>query len=454
MGVKITIIGAGSAVFSINLIKDICVNPNFDGSEVCLMDVDERRLNGIYGLCKRYIEQDSRDLKLEKTMDREEALKGADFVLDVALDYGHARLREGWEVAKELGYNFGGSLHIMHDEAFWVNFFQLKLMEDIYLDMQRLCPNAWMLMVANPVQAGVTYLCRKYPGAKIIGMCHGGYRALELFSILGLDRKDCSYECSGVNHFVFMNTFKYKGKDGFPIIEKWLAEGKNIELLKNAKPNQISKYGKYGPKAIDIYRKYGVFPIGDTASTGGGAWGWWYDTDDVKERFMDDPASWWDRYFKTLDARIKNLWEKIEDPNVDVKALFGSVASDEPMIPTIEGLAFDVEHKVIVNILNTGSFVPGIPTDYECECWAMVNGSGVHGLAMTPQPKEVIAQTYRDRIAPVEMELEAFRTGRKDLLVLLVLMDPWTRSLDQAEKLVDRILDMPCNAEMKKYFVN
>ena len=92
------------------------------------MDVDERRLNGIYGLCKRYIEQDARDLKLEKTMDREEALKGADFVLDVALDYGHARLREGWEVAKELGYNFGGSLHIMHDEAFWVNFFQLKLM--------------------------------------------------------------------------------------------------------------------------------------------------------------------------------------------------------------------------------------------------------------------------------------------------------------------------------------
>ena len=55
MGVKIAIIGAGSAVFSINLIKDICVNPRFDGSEVTLMDVNERRLTGIYRLCARYI---------------------------------------------------------------------------------------------------------------------------------------------------------------------------------------------------------------------------------------------------------------------------------------------------------------------------------------------------------------------------------------------------------------
>ena len=56
----------------------------------------------------------------------------------------------------------------MHNEAFWVNFYQLKLMEEIYLDIQRFCPNAWMLMIANLAQTGVTYLCRKYPGAKII----------------------------------------------------------------------------------------------------------------------------------------------------------------------------------------------------------------------------------------------------------------------------------------------
>ena len=122
------------------------------------------------------------------------------------------------------------------------------------------------------------------------------------------------------------------------------------------------------------------------------------------------------------------------------------------MIPTIEALAFDVEQKVIVNILNTNSFVPGIPTDYSCECWGLLNKSGVHGLPMTPQPKAVIAHALRDRVANVEMELAALENADRNCLVQLVLMDPWTRSLEQAEQLVDSILDLPCNREMKEYF--
>ena len=108
MGIKITIIGAGSAAFSINLVKDICINENFRGSTVTLMDINERRLAGIHRLCQKYAEEMNYDLKVEKTMDREEALQGADFVMHVALDYGHTRLREGWEVAKKHGYRFGG----------------------------------------------------------------------------------------------------------------------------------------------------------------------------------------------------------------------------------------------------------------------------------------------------------------------------------------------------------
>lgn len=454
MGVKISIIGAGSAVFSINLIKDICINKNFEGSSVTLMDINERRLTGIYNLCKRYIEEERIDIRLEKTLNREEALRDADVVLHVALDYGHRRMKDGWEVAQKLGYRFGGSLHIMHDEAFWVNFYQIRLMEAVYLDMQRLCPNAWMLVVANPVQAGITYLSRKYPGAKIIGMCHGGYRALELFDAMGLEREHCSFEVSGVNHFVFMNSFYYRGQNAFPLLDRWLEEGKNMELLQTTDMHEWRRYSKLGPKAVDIYRRFGVFPIGDTASAGGGAWGWWYNTDEVKERYMDDPEKWWDVHFKTSEEHLRDIWASIEDPNTKVTEFFGTIAADEPMIPAIEALAFDVEQKVIVNIQNTGGFVPGIPTDYACECWGLLNKSGVHGLAMTPQPKAVIAQTYRDRIAPVEMELAAIESGKKELLVQLVLMDPWSKSLEQAEALVDAILELPCNREMKEYFNN
>jgi len=41
--VKISIIGAGSAVFSMNLVRDACVTEGFKGSTICLMDVDMGR---------------------------------------------------------------------------------------------------------------------------------------------------------------------------------------------------------------------------------------------------------------------------------------------------------------------------------------------------------------------------------------------------------------------------
>ena len=82
-------------------------------------------------------------------------------------------MTEGWEIAEKHGYHRGGSLHVLHDEAFWINFHQLRMMEDILMDIKRICPDAWYLMVANPVLAGTTYLRRKYPEVKMVGLCHG-----------------------------------------------------------------------------------------------------------------------------------------------------------------------------------------------------------------------------------------------------------------------------------------
>lgn len=44
MTVKIVLIGAGSAVFSLSIIRDLCLTPNLKGSTVTFMDIDEARL--------------------------------------------------------------------------------------------------------------------------------------------------------------------------------------------------------------------------------------------------------------------------------------------------------------------------------------------------------------------------------------------------------------------------
>lgn len=454
MACKICIIGAGSAIFSLNLIKDICINEHFKDCTVSLMDVDVGRLEAIYGLCTRYTEEMGSHINVIKTTDRREAMQGADFVLNVALDYGHDRYKQGIKVAYENGYRFGGSLHVLHDEAFYINFHQLRLMEDILKDVLDICPDAWYIMVANPVQGGVTYLQRKYKNAKIIGMCHGYTGVYSITDVMGLDRKDVSYEICGVNHFIWLTSFRYKGQDGYKLLDKWIEEhdGKiayNDEIIKRIglKSDEVS------PKAIDLYKKYGMFPIGDTASAGGGAWGWEYHTDDAtEEKFASKPYAWYQDYFAECERNIAEIKRVVEDTSVKVSDVFSSMPSDEPMIPLIEGLAFDTSNKVVVNILNSGGYMKGLPTDYEVEIAAIVDKHGIHPIHNDGLPKPIMAHLMRDRIASVEMELAALENHSKEYLIDLVMMDPWTKSRAQAEKLIHDIFELPCNSDMKEYY--
>ena len=122
------------------------------------------------------------------------------------------------------------------------------------------------------------------------------------------------------------------------------------------------------------------------------------------------------------------------------------------MIPLIESLACDKPRKFILNIPNKGGLVPGIPEDYQVEVWARAGRKGIEGIKSAGLPKPLVMYTLRDMVAPVETELEAFRTGRRDLLLNLVLMDPFTKSYAQAEKLLAGILRLPFNREMCAHY--
>ncbi len=438
MSHKICIIGAGSARFSLNLIKDICVNKYFKDCIVSLVDVNQERLESIYGLCTRYTEEMGANIKVLKFTDRREAMQGADFVINVALDFGHERFKQGIKVAYENGYRFGGSLHVVHDEGFYINFHQLRLMESILLDVLDICPNAYYILVANPVQAGVTYLSRKYKNAKIIGMCHGFAEIYKVAEAMGLNKDEITFEVSGVNHFLWLTSFGYRGQDAYKLLDEFIEKNPD----------------KLGRKVVDLYKRYGLFPLGDTPSAGGGAWGWEYHTDDdIEEKYQDKPYEWYQRYFKVaIDEEVARIKSVVEDRTVKVSEAFSDAPSVEPMIPLMEGLAFDTNNIVVVNVLNDGGYMKGIPLDYQVEIAARVNKTGVHPIHNDGLPKPIMAHLYRDRIAPVEMELAAFENRSREQLVDLVMMDPWTKSRAQAEKLIDDIFALPCNKEMKEYY--
>src|SRR5574340_204330 len=222
--IKISVIGAGSGAFSLSVVRNLCLTPNLAGATISFMDINPERLEAVATLCRRYAAELGAQLTVEQTLDRRESLRGAHFVINTALTAGHERLREGWRIALRHGFRFPGSYHILYDEAFWINFYQLRFFESLTEDMLAICPEAWHLMVANPVVAGTTHLLRKYPAAKMVGLCHGYAEALSLGQRLAGTQIGLTYEVAGVNHFVWLTHLYQEGRALRPALREAAAD--------------------------------------------------------------------------------------------------------------------------------------------------------------------------------------------------------------------------------------
>lgn len=443
---NITIIGAGSGAFSLSLIRDICLTPNLEGSQVTFMDISPERLDAAYTLCRRYADELGFRLQLEKTLDRRAALQGAEFVVNTALAAPHERLRAGWEIAQRLGYSWGASFHVMYDEAFWVNFYQLRLMESVIQDSLEICPQAWHLQVANPVLAGITLLTRKYPQAKIVGLCHGFSGIYHIAERLGLSREGLTFEIPGVNHFVWCTHLYHQGQDVFPILDRHIAEAAGSA-------EHTLDYG-LNPKSADLYRRFRAIPVGDTAHWSGAAWPLWYHSDaETEARWHEDPWQGWNAYFTHVARNAEWMKQLADDPAIRIADHMPHEVSGEPMVPIIEAIARDIPRVVIGNVRNSGSFVPGVPTDFEVEIPTLVSRRGIEGIQTQGLPPALIQHILRDRVAPVNLELEAYERGNRELLLQLIMMDPWTRSERQAQQLLEEVFALPYHGDMRQHYV-
>jgi len=445
--VRISIIGAGSAVFSLSLVRDLCLTPNLQGSTVSFMDINEERLNAVYSLCDRYAKEMQANLKLEKTSSRRQSLQDADFVINTALAAGHDRLRDGWAIARKYGYRFGGSYHVMHDEAFWINFYQLRLFDSVIEDVMDVCKDAWYVQVANPVLAAITHFNRKYRRLNCVGLCHGFAGIYRIAETLGLERKHLNFQIPGVNHFVWLTDFYYKGENAFPILDEWIA-------------NHAASYWErcgpcdgLGPKSVDLYKRFGVYPIGDTCNPGGGTWPWWYHTNAESElKWKENPTGWWNEYFASYGDQMNRIIQVSEDKTCKVTAVFPPEHSGENMVPLVESIACDIPRVLQVNIQNSGNFVEGVPTDFEVEIPGLVSKAGIQGIKTRGLPEPLKSIMLRERVAQVEIELEAYQRQSKEMLRQLILLDPWTKSPEQAENLLEDILNMPSHLEMAQHY--
>lgn len=458
--VRIAVIGAGSGTFSLGLVKDLCLTPNLRGSTVAFMDIDPERLDTIHKLAGRFADELGTALRFEKTTDRAAALAGADFVINTASAKSHQAQRRERELAAEHGYYYGGTnLHERHE-----NF---DLMLDVARDIERICPNAWLIQSGNPVFDGCTLMHREVPAVKVIGLCHGHYGYLDACKVLGLDPARVAWEAPGLNHCIWLNHFTYDGQDAYPILDRWIEEQGEEYWRTHVAERTHDKQMSRG--TIHQYKLYGLMPIGDTPRTQPVTTNWWYHTDiGTKKRWFGEPFGGPDTeiarpfYVANLEKRLNQMAQAANDPRATVTDLFGAERTREQQVPIIDALTNDVAGQFQINWPNGlggghptggGVVVDGIPADVVAEFQARIDATGVHPIApRAPLPKKIMLEQVYPYWLDMERTLEAYTTGDRSMLLWNVLQSHQTRGYEQAVELLAAVLSDPEHAEAARRF--
>ena len=100
---KITFIGAGSLGFTGELVRDILTFPLLQDATISLMDIDPDRLAWAKKGVEKLVAAGGKPAKVEATLDRAEALKGADVVLTTILAGSTEVWRHDIEIPKTYG---------------------------------------------------------------------------------------------------------------------------------------------------------------------------------------------------------------------------------------------------------------------------------------------------------------------------------------------------------------
>lgn len=441
--VKIGVIGAGSATFSLGLVKDLCLTENLAGSHVTFMDIDAERLEAVTRMAERYTAEIGSDLTFEQTTSREAAVTDADFVINTAAAQSHYHQVDMRAVYAKHGYYYRG--------PGFGSYYNFNLMMDVARDMERICPDAWLIQSGNPVFDGCTLMTRE-TGVKVCGLCHGHYGYYSIAHTLGLDVERIDFQAPGVNHCIWMTHFLYDGEDAYPLIDRWIEEEGPAYWASNVAERTHDIQMSRG--AVHQYRLYGLFPIGDSPRIGN----WWYHTDiDTKKWWFGEPFGGPDTHIarpvhvENLEKRLEQIRQASQDPEAKMTDLFGTTKTREQQVPIIDALTNNVEGQFQVNVPNNGA-IAGIDDDVVVEVPAVINAKGIQPIQVGKLPRKIMLEQLMPMILKMEHGLEAYKSGDRSMLLWSALESGQTKSYKQAYAALEDIFRQKGNEEANAHF--
>jgi len=418
--VKVAMIGAGSIGFTRRLVSDVLSVPELADTEFRFMDISAENLRMVTNLTRKMIADNGLPATIVDTMDRREAIVGADYVVCTARVGGLEAFAHDVEIPLKYGVDQcvadtlgpGGVFYALRT---------IPVILDICADMRDVAPDALFLNYSNPMAMN-SWAARRAGGVRFIGLCHGVEGGHQLIAkALGLPPQEVDFCCVGINHQTWYIQVTYEGKDMLPFLLEAMESNPEIR--------------KQEPARIDILRRFGYF---STESNGhlSEYLPWYRKRPDELQRWIYDgtwiggPTAGYLNHCRKTANEYREMYPKwmAGEP----QPIGPQHRSSEHASYIIEALETGRMYRGHFNVGNTG-LVTNLPEGCTVELPCYVDANGVSPAWAGPLPLQCAA-ACRVSVNVQEMAVEAALTGNRELVKLAVLHDPLTGAVCNTEE--------------------
>ncbi len=430
---KISLIGAGSVVFTRNLCSDILLTPALQESTISLMDIDAGRLVQARALVQALIDARGLKARVEASTDRREAVRGADYVITTfqqggleayALDIETPR-RYGVEqcVGDTLGP--GGVFRALRT---------IPVLIELGRELDELAPDALLLNYVNPMAANC-WAYDRATGRPHVGLCHSVQGTSEMLARwVDVPYDEVVFRCAGINHQAFFLEFRRGDEDLYPRIreaarrpEIYGSEPVRVELMEHF-GYFVTESSGHASEYVPYFRKSAKMV-----------------DEELVPRFTNERDAWFD--FGRTGGYLRHCIARQELAQQDYAALIAG-SKQPPMVRSheygsliIEAIETNRPARINGNVANR-DLIPGLPAGCCVEVPCLVDGNGIQPTRVEDYPPQ-LAALNRTNINVQELIVEAALRGSREAVHHAVMLDPLTAAvctLPQIHAMVDEML--------------
>src|SRR3954453_4071673 len=222
---RIVLVGAGSVEFTRNLLGDILSFPALRDGEIVLHDIDPDRLRTGERTAAWVAQALGAKPTISASLDRREALAGADFVVNTIQVGGARATQVDFDVPARFGLRYTIADTIGGGGVFR-GLRTIPVVLGIARDMEAVCPDALLLNYTNPLAILVRAVAEA-TSIRVFGLCHSVFWTVDrLAGYLGVPRDELAAATAGLNHHAFVLGLEHAGRDVLPDLRAFIDAGR------------------------------------------------------------------------------------------------------------------------------------------------------------------------------------------------------------------------------------